>query len=389
MPLPPLVAPGPSLSFSQVARYSRHLLIPEVGDAGQRRLGAARVLVVGAGGLGCPALLYLAAAGVGRIGIAEFDVVDESNLQRQVLYTQADVGTSKAQVAREAVTRRNSAVEVVLHEFRLDASNAEKVIDGYDLVLDGSDNFATRYLLNDACVLAGKPYVWGSIHRFDGQASVFWPPHGPCYRCLYPEPPPPGSVPSCAEAGVLGILCASIGSIQVNEALKLILGIGEPLIGRLVLHDALSGTQRQVVARRDPQCAVCGDAPTVTELIDYEQFCGTAVTQAVAGLSVAELRTRLELRDRGDEEFALIDVREPAEHAIGAIPGDVLVPLGGIVDGSGWSDLPRDRPLVLYCRSGIRSGQALEILQAAGFSPVTHLSGGIQSWQRDATAGVG
>ena len=274
MSLPPLVEPAAELTVDEVRRYSRHLIIPDVGMTGQKRLKNAKVLVVGAGGLGSPALLYLAAAGVGTLGIIDFDVVDESNLQRQVIHGQSDVGRPKAESARDSINEINPFVNVVVHEVRLDSDNAMEIFADYDLIVDGTDNFATRYLVNDACVLLGKPYVWGSIYRFDGQASVFWAEYGPCYRCLYPEPPPPGMVPSCAEGGVLGVLCASIGSIQVNEAIKLITGIGEPLAGRLMIYDALEMTYRTVRVRKDPECAVCGKNPTITELIDYEEFCG-------------------------------------------------------------------------------------------------------------------
>src|SRR6201999_3379135 len=274
------------LTVDEVRRYSRHLIIPDVGMTGQKRLKNAKVLVVGAGGLGSPALLYLAAAGVGPLGIVDFDVVDESNLQRQIIHGVSDIGRSKAQSARNSVAEINPYVTVNLHEERLDSSNVLEMFAQYDLIVDGTDNFATRYLVNDACVLLNKPYVWGSIYRFDGQASVFWSEHGPCYRCLYPEPPPPGMVPSCAEGGVLGVLCASIGAIQVTEAIKLLTGIGEPLVGRLMVYDALEMHYRQVKVRKDPNCAVCGENPTVTELIDYEAFCGVVseeAQQAAAG----------------------------------------------------------------------------------------------------------
>src|ERR671927_1319404 len=263
-------------------RYRRHLIIPDVGMAGQKRLKNAKVLVVGAGGLGSPALLYLAAAGVGTLGIVEFDVVDESNLQRQIIHGQSDVGRSKAESARDSIKEINPHVDVRLHETRLDSDNVLDIFGQYDLIVDGTDNFATRYLVNDACVLLNKPYVWGSIYRFDGQASVFWSEHGPCYRCLYPEPPPPGMVPSCAEGGVLGVLCASIGSIQVTEAIKVLTGVGEPLLGSLMVYDALEMTYRKIRVRKDPNCAICGDNPTVTELIDYDDFCGAVSDEAAA-----------------------------------------------------------------------------------------------------------
>src|SRR6476619_1932664 len=296
--LPALVEPAAELTIDEVRRYSRHLIIPDVGMAGQKRLKNAKVLVIGAGGLGSPALLYLAAAGVGTIGIAEFDEVDESNLQRQVIHGQSDVGRSKARSAKESIAETNPYVEVVLHEERLDNDNVLQVFEGYDLIVDGTDNFATRYMVNDAAYFLKIPYVWGSIYRFDGQASVFWPHaededgqsvDAPCYRCLYPEPPPPGMVPSCAEGGVLGVLCASIGSIQVNEAIKVITGIGEPIVGRLMIYDALEMTYRSVKIRKDPECAICGKNPTITELIDYEAFCGVVsdeASEAAAGSTI-------------------------------------------------------------------------------------------------------
>src|SRR2546421_1178442 len=312
--LPPLVSPADDLTVEEVRRYSRHLIIPDVGKTGQRRLKNARVLCVGAGGLGSPALLYLAAAGVGTLGVIDFDVVDESNLQRQIIHGQSDIGRPKAVSAMESIHEVNPLVNVVLHEERLDSDNAMQIFEPYDLIVDGTDNFATRYLVNDACVLLGKPYVWGSIYRFDGQASVFWAEHGPCYRCLYPEPPPPGMVPSCAEGGVLGVLCASIGSIQVTEAIKVITGIGDPLVGRLMIYDALEMTYRSVRVRKDPECPLCGKNPTITELIDYEAFCGEVTDEAreaVAGSTITAAQLK-EMLDSG-EDLYLLDVREPAE----------------------------------------------------------------------------
>ena len=305
MSLPPLVEPAAELTVDEVRRYSRHLIIPDVGMTGQKRLKNAKVLCVGAGGLGSPALLYLAAAGVGTLGIVDFDVVDESNLQRQIIHGQSDVGRPKAESARDSIREINPNVTVIVHEERLDSDNAMEIFAGYDLIVDGTDNFATRYLVNDACVLLGKPYVWGSIYRFDGQASVFWAEHGPCYRCLYPEPPPPGMVPSCAEGGVLGVLCGSIGSIQVTEAIKLITGIGEPLVGRLMIYDALEMTYRSVRVRKDPECPVCGKNPTVTELIDYEEFCGAVseeAQQAAAGSTITAQQLK-EMQDAGREHL--------------------------------------------------------------------------------------
>jgi sulfur-carrier protein adenylyltransferase/sulfurtransferase len=379
--LPPLVSPADALTVDEVRRYSRHLIIPDVGMTGQKRLKNARVLCVGAGGLGSPALLYLAAAGVGTLGIIDFDVVDESNLQRQIIHGQSDVGRSKAQSARDSILEINPHVNVVLHEERLDSDNAMRIFEPYDLIVDGTDNFATRYLVNDACVLLGKPYVWGSIYRFDGQASVFWAEHGPCYRCLYPEPPPPGMVPSCAEGGVLGVLCGSIGSIQVNEAIKLIAGIGEPLVGRLMIYDALEMSYRTLPVKKDPECPVCGKDPTITELIDYEEFCGTVsedAQQAAAGstITAGELKA---MQDRGDNIF-LVDVREPNEYEIVSIPGATLIPKGEFLSGAALERLPQDKRIVLHCKSGARSAECLAIAKNAGFSDAVHVGGGVLAW---------
>jgi adenylyltransferase/sulfurtransferase len=373
------------LTVDEVRRYSRHLIIPDVAMAGQKRLKAAKVLVVGAGGLGSPALMYLAAAGVGTLGVIDYDIVDESNLQRQIIHGQSDVGRSKAQSARDSVKEINPLIEVVLHTERLDSSNVMEIFAQYDLIVDGTDNFATRYLVNDACVLLGKPYVWGSIYRFDGQASVFWAEHGPCYRCLYPEPPPPGMVPSCAEGGVLGVLCASIGSIQVTEAIKLLTGIGDPLLGRLMIYDALDMNYRTVKIRKDPNCAVCGENPTVTELIDYEAFCGAVseeASEAVKGstISVTELADMLEERESGDRDFLLIDVREPAEWEIVAIPGAQLIPKGEFLSGAALADLPQHKPIVVHCKAGVRSAEVLAVLKDAGFADAVHVGGGIVAW---------
>ncbi|HEY3734663.1 MAG TPA: adenylyltransferase/sulfurtransferase MoeZ [Streptosporangiaceae bacterium] len=381
MSLPPLVSPAAELSVDEVRRYSRHLIIPDVGMTGQKRLKNARVLCVGAGGLGSPALLYLAAAGVGTLGIIDFDVVDESNLQRQVIHGQSDIGRPKAESARDSILELNPHVNVVLHEERLDSDNAMQIFADYDLIVDGTDNFATRYLVNDACVLLGKPYAWGSIYRFDGQASVFWAEHGPCYRCLYPEPPPPGMVPSCAEGGVLGVLCASIGSIQVNEAIKVITGIGEPLVGRLMIYDALEMTYRTVRVRKDPECPVCGKEPTITGLIDYEAFCGTVsedAQQAAAGSTITA-RELKDMQDHGDGIF-LVDVREPNEYEIVSIPGATLIPKGEFLSGAALEQLPQDKKIVLHCKSGARSAECLAIVKNAGFSDAVHVGGGVLSW---------
>jgi sulfur-carrier protein adenylyltransferase/sulfurtransferase len=379
--LPPLVEPAAELTVDEVRRYSRHLIIPDVGMTGQKRLKNAKVLCVGAGGLGSPALLYLAAAGVGTLGIVDFDVVDESNLQRQVIHGQSDIGRSKAESARDSIREINPYVNVIVHKERLDSDNAMQIFADYDLIVDGTDNFATRYLVNDACVLLGKPYVWGSIYRFDGQASVFWAEYGPCYRCLYPEPPPPGMVPSCAEGGVLGVLCASIGSIQVTEAIKLITGIGEPLAGRLMIYDALEMTYRSVKVRKDPECPVCGKNPTVTELIDYEEFCG-AVSEEAQEAAAGSTITARQLKDMqdADENIFLVDVREPNEYEIVSIPGSVLIPKGEFLSGAALERLPQDKRVVLHCKSGARSAECLAIVKNAGFSDAVHVGGGVLSW---------
>ena len=382
--LPPLVEPGGELSRDEVARYSRHLIIPGVGVDGQRRLKNARVLVIGAGGLGAPTLLYLAAAGVGTIGIVDFDVVDESNLQRQIIHGVADVGRPKAQSARDSIVAINPLVQVRLHEVRLDAGNAVDLFNQYDLIIDGTDNFATRYLVNDAAALAGKPYVWGSIYRFEGQVSVFWEDapdgRGLNYRDLYPEPPPPGLVPSCAEGGVLGMVCASIASVMGTEAIKLITGIGEPLLGRLLIYDALQMSYRTITIRKDP---AEGSSPKITELVDYEQFCG-AVPDDVASMQPGSAITPRELREWLDsgKKLALIDVREPAEWDIVHIDGAQLIPQSLINSGEGLAQLPQDRMPVLYCKTGVRSAEALAAVRKAGFADAVHLQGGIVAWAK-------
>ncbi len=392
MSLPPLVEPAAELTQDEVRRYSRHLIIPDVGMAGQKRLKNAKVLVIGAGGLGSPALLYLAAAGVGTLGIAEFDEVDESNLQRQIIHGQSDIGKSKAQSARESIAETNPYVNVVMHEERLDNDNVMEVFEGYDLIVDGTDNFATRYMVNDAAYFLGIPYVWGSIYRFDGQASVFAPTlvdevdgGAPCYRCLYPEPPPPGMVPSCAEGGVLGVLCASIGAIQVNEAIKLLTGIGDPLVGQLMIYDALEMEYRKLKVRKDPQCALCGEHPSVTELIDYETFCGAVseeASEAAVGstISVVQLEHMLKERENGERDFVLVDVREPNEFEINQIPGAVLIPKGEFLNGNALEQLPGDKQIVLHCKTGVRSAEALAIVKGAGYADALHVGGGVVAW---------
>jgi adenylyltransferase/sulfurtransferase len=381
---PALVSPGPALTVDEVRRYSRHLIIPDVAMAGQQRLMNAKVLCVGAGGLGSPALMYLAAAGVGTIGIVEFDTVDESNLQRQIIHGQSDIGKSKAQSAKAKISEINPYVQVITHEVRLDNSNVKEIFSQYDIIVDGTDNFATRYLVNDACVLLKKPYVWGSIYRFDGQASVFWAEYGPCYRCLYPEPPPPGMVPSCAEGGVLGILCATIGSIQTTEAIKVITGIGEPMIGSLMIYDALEMSFRKIKVRKDPNCPLCGDNPTQTELLpDYDAFCGVLSDAAEVAvkdstISVAELASKI----GANEEFYLVDVREPSEFEIVRIPGSHLIPKQGFLDGSVLATLPQNKPIILHCKSGVRSAECLAILKSAGFADASHVAGGVIAWAK-------
>ncbi len=389
MSLPPLVAPAAELTNDEVRRYSRHLIIPDVGMDGQKRLKNAKVLVIGAGGLGSPALLYLAAAGVGTLGIAEFDEVDESNLQRQIIHGQSDVGRPKAISAKESIAEANPLVNVVVHNERLDNDNVLGIFEQYDLIVDGTDNFATRYMVNDAAYFLKKPYVWGSIYRFDGQASVFWPTlddaDAPCYRCLYPEPPPPGMVPSCAEGGVLGVLCASVGSIQVNEAIKLLTGIGDPLVGKLMIYDALEMEYRKLKIRKDPNCALCGDNATVTELIDYDAFCGAISEEAAdaavdSTISVTQLEQWLKERENGERDFVLVDVREPNEYEINRIPGSVLIPKGEFLNGNAFSELPSDKQVVLHCKSGVRSAEALAVIKGAGYADAVHVGGGVVAW---------
>ncbi|NUP29585.1 MAG: adenylyltransferase/sulfurtransferase MoeZ [Nocardia sp.] len=376
--LPPLVEPAAELTRDEVARYSRHLIIPDLGMDGQKRLKNAKVLVIGAGGLGSPALLYLAAAGVGTLGIVEFDEVDASNLQRQVIHGESDIGRPKADSARDSILEINSGIDVRLHKIRLEPENAVELFAEYDLIVDGTDNFATRYLVNDAAVLAGKPYVWGSIYRFEGQVSVFWEDapdgRGINYRDLYPEAPPPGMVPSCAEGGVLGVLCASIGSVMVTETIKLITGIGDPLLGRLMVYDALDMSYRTIKLRRDPA------RQPITELIDYEAFCGVVSEegQAAAAGSTVTAGELKELLDAGDVE--LIDVREPVEWDIVHIEGATLIPKDRILSGEALAELPQNRKIVLHCKTGVRSAEALAALKRAGFADATHLQGGVIAW---------
>jgi sulfur-carrier protein adenylyltransferase/sulfurtransferase len=374
----------PNLSPDEIKRYSRHLIMPEVGMDGQRRLKAGSVLCIGAGGLGSPAAMYLAAAGIGRIGIVDFDVVDFSNLQRQLLHGTSDVGTSKNESAKRRLSDLNPHVQIDTYETLLTSQNALDLFKDYDVILDGTDNFPTRYLVNDACVLTGKPNAYGSIFRFEGQASVFATKDGPCYRCLYPEPPPPGLVPSCAEGGVLGVLPGIIGVIQATETLKLITGIGEPLIGRFMIYDALKMKFRELKLRKDPECPVCGTNPTVTKLIDYEQFCGIRpepdLTQ-VAGATVNDWEiTPVELKKKLDagETPLILDVREPNEYQINRIAGSTLIPLGELPRR--YQELPRDREIIAQCKMGGRSAKAQDFLKSVGFTNVKNLKGGILEW---------
>jgi adenylyltransferase/sulfurtransferase len=363
------------LSNPETIRYSRHLMMPEVTADGQRRLKAARILCIGAGGLGSPAALYLAAAGVGTIGIVDFDEVDLSNLQRQILHGTKDIGRSKLESARDRLRDINPEIEIELHECRFSSENASQLVTQYDLVVDGSDNFPTRYLSNDVCVFARKPNVYGSVFRFEGQTTVF-APHldGPCYRCLFPEPPPPDSVPNCAQAGVLGVLPGIIGMLQAIETIKLIVGIGEPLVGRLLHFDALKVKFRELNLRRDPECPVCGENPTIFSPIDYDQFCGARDEAAIPTMSGHELKRKMDAR----EPFELIDVREAFEYEIARIDGAKLIPLGEIAERA--DELPRERPIVVHCHSGQRSAQAVRLLQQRGFDKVYNLEGGIDAW---------
>jgi len=371
----------PELTNEEIKRYSRHLIMPEVGVEAQRKLKAAKVLCIGAGGLGSPATMYLAAAGVGTLGIVDFDTVDFSNLQRQIVHGTPDVGRSKLASAKDKLNAINPNVRIELHETALTSANALQLFAPYDVILDGTDNFPTRYLVNDACVLLGKPNAYGSIFRFEGQASVFATKEGPCYRCLYPEPPPPGLVPSCAEGGVLGVLPGMIGIVQATEAIKLITGIGEPLIGRFMIYDALKMKFRELKLRKDPDCPVCGTHPTVTKLIDYDQFCGVApaapepvTVNRATEITAVELKQRL---DRGDA-LKIVDVREPNEYQINRIPGSQLIPLGDIPKR--YEELNRNDEIVVQCKSGVRSAKAADFLRSVGFTRVLNLKGGILDW---------
>ena len=376
MKTPPLVNPGPALSAQQARRYSRQIVIPQIQASGQERIRNAKVLCIGAGGLGSPALMYLAAAGVGTIGIVDFDTVDETNLHRQVLYGQSDIGKKKVDVAKSKIQESNSLVSVTTYPVRINPSNVIEIMAGYDIVIDATDNFATRYLINDAAVLLNKPYVWGSVNRFDGQAAVFWSSLGPCYRCLHPEPPAPGTVQNCADAGVLGVLCASIASIQVNEVIKAITGIGELQIGKLMIYEALEAEHSKIDIHKNPLCVICGENPTQVGLLEnYESFCGVA---SAPEISVEDLKKKFAAHD----DFILIDVREPDEFASSRIPGSVLIPKAHFFDATALDLLPRDKEIILHCRSGVRSAHCLAIIQGAGFMNSRHLGGGILAWEK-------
>ncbi len=377
-----------TLSHDEIRRYSRHLIMPEVGIQGQRKLKAASVLLIGTGGLGSPLALYLAAAGIGRIGLVDYDVVDESNLQRQVIHFTSDVGKPKLESAAAKLSDMNPYLVIEKHNVPLTSENALQILANYDVIIDGTDNFPTRYLVNDACVMLGKPNVYGSIFRFEGQLTVFYAKEGPCYRCLFPEPPPPGLVPSCAEGGVLGILPGTIGTLQATEAIKLILGIGKPLIGRMILYDALEMTFDAIKLRKNPNCPVCGEHPTITELIDYEQFCGVPahdrsdfkeknVQNQVKSITVAELKARM---DAG-EDVLIVDVREPHEWEISAIEGSVKISKGQVVARA--AEIPRDREVVVQCKTGVRSRDSILMLQKLGYTNLINLTGGINAWARE------
>jgi adenylyltransferase/sulfurtransferase len=376
MKTPPLVNPGPALSGEQTRRYSRQIVIPQIQASGQERIGNAKVLCIGAGGLGSPALMYLAAAGVGTIGIVDFDTVDETNLHRQILYGQSDIGKKKVEVARTKIQESNPLVTVNTYPVRITTTNVLEIMSDYDIIIDATDNFATRYLINDAAVLLNKPYVWGSVNRFDGQAAIFWSSLGPCYRCLHPTPPAPGTVQNCAEAGVLGVLCASIASMQVNEVIKAITGIGELQIGKLMIYEALEAEYSKIDIHKNPHCVICSESPTQVNLLEnYESFCGVA---SAPEISVEDLKKKFAAND----DFILIDVREPDEFASSRIPGSVLIPKAGFFDATALDLLPRDKEIILHCRSGVRSAHCLAIIQGAGFMNSRHLGGGILAWEK-------
>ena len=379
----PLISSSADISIEEIKRYSRHVLLPEIGLENQKRISNSRVLVIGAGGLGSPILMYLAASGVKELGICDFDVVDETNLQRQILFNDKSVGKDKALEAKIKITELNPNVKVRVFNEMITSKNAENIVKDFDLVIDGSDNFATRYLLNDVCVILDKPYIWASIYRFDGQVSVFWKKHGPCYRCLHPEPPPTNMVQTCASGGVLASMCATIASLQVTQALQLITGVGDVLIGEVLSYSALDANFRKVKVNKDPNCVVCGKNPSITSLIDYEQFCGPVKPRRDPGIKAVELKEMLDKRNRNETDFLLIDIREEPEKNLVEIEGSVFINKDDIFANNGLRLIPKDKPVVLYCRSGSRSTEVMNYLKHNGYLEITHLEGGIISWVKD------
>ena len=379
----PLISSSAEISIEEIKRYSRHVLLPEIGLENQKRISNSRVLVIGAGGLGSPILMYLAASGVKELGICDFDVVDETNLQRQILFNDKSVGKDKALEAKIKITELNPNVKVSVFNEMITSKNAENIVKDFDLVIDGSDNFATRYLLNDVCVILDKPYIWASIYRFDGQVSVFWKKHGPCYRCLHPEAPPTNMVQTCASGGVLASMCATIASLQVTQALQLITGVGDVLIGEVLSYSALDANFRKVKVNKDPNCVVCGKNPSITSLIDYEQFCGPVKSRKDPGIKAVELKEMLDKRNRNETDFLLIDIREEPEKNLVEIEGSVFINKDDIFANNGLRLIPKDKPVVLYCRSGSRSTEVMNYLKHNGYLEITHLEGGIISWVKD------
>ena len=379
----PLISSSAEISIEEIKRYSRNVLLPEIGLENQKRISNSRVLVIGAGGLGSPILMYLAASGVKELGICDFDVVDETNLQRQILFNDKSVGKDKALEAKTKITELNPNVKVSVFNEMITSKNAENIVKDFDLVIDGSDNFATRYLLNDVCVILDKPYIWASIYRFDGQVSVFWKKHGPCYRCLHPEPPPTNMVQTCASGGVLASMCATIASLQVTQALQLITGVGDVLIGEVLSYSALDANFRKVKVNKDPNCVVCGKNPSITSLIDYEQFCGPVKPRRDPGIKAVELKEMLDKRNRNETDFLLIDIREEPEKNLVEIEGSVFINKDDIFANNGLRLIPKDKPVVLYCRSGSRSTEVMNYLKHNGYLEIKHLEGGIISWVKD------
>ncbi|MFM1826264.1 MAG: hypothetical protein RLZZ37_899 [Actinomycetota bacterium] len=379
----PLVINSKEISIEEIKRYSRHILLPEIGLENQKRISNSKILVIGAGGLGSPILLYLAASGVKELGICDFDVVDETNLQRQILFNNQSIGKDKAQEAKEKINELNPNVKVTVFNEMITSKNAEKIVKDFDLVIDGSDNFATRYLLNDVCVILDKPYIWASIYRFDGQLSVFWKKHGPCYRCLHPEPPPTNMVQTCASGGVLASMCATIASLQVTQALQLITGVGDVLIGQVLSYSALDANFRKVKVDKDPDCVICGKNPSITSLIDYEQFCGPVKPRKDPGIKAIELKQMLDKRNKNELDFLLVDIREEPEKNLVEIEGSIYINKDDIFANDGISLIPKDKQVVLYCRSGNRSTEVMNYLKHNGFLEVTHLEGGIISWVQE------